>query len=640
MSVSPTQGGFVVNPPIQSDSQYYRYDEAIVERALNGESLLAVGLRRSGKTSFLLRVAREATTRGRAAVVWDLGEINGNRLETQRAFSVRLQEVFSKPDAIVLLDEAETLLTWSDPEIGRLANACRGRTVVVACAPALLLDPRGQTGMLGRWIESLTRHFLAGLSEAEAADLLNQRKSGSQGPLSAEAVRKILQGGERLPLILQALGEEASGGPDRAILLAGLGARVLSGLTDDAAKLLVGAAATDAGEPLQETVRILVALGALRIWRGRVEFASKVLGALLGVREHPVQSSRPEGPRTTTAPREWRQCATILHLSDLHFGPHCIEQRGAPEIQAGRLVESLDKDKIVPDFIAVTGDLSWSGSAAELDLAARFLEKLAAWLRSRTRLSDKESRRRVLMVPGNHEAAWVLSKGACAGEKEGRLSREDATRWIAYSTSPFANAANHFYRGALIWDVEAPCHVVTFSEPPVTFFLLSTCHGMTEEERNGRFGERGRESVKGHLATERVAQSRFRVGLCHHNLRTFGDEGRVVVDVEAAVADFVRTPPGLDLMLHGHVHQGEVDKMHPRGGFAPLSYVAVGSFGVRAAQRPGDDSHGRVPNEFAVVRLEVQEIQRRLWADFYRLELTPATDWVWSKQKTAPPQLV
>jgi len=38
----------------------------------------------------------------------------------------------------------------------------------------------------------------------------------------------------------------------------------------------------------------------------------------------------------------WQRHARILHLSDLHFGPHCIEQKRSAEEQLERLTAVLD----------------------------------------------------------------------------------------------------------------------------------------------------------------------------------------------------------------------------------------------------------------------------------------------------------
>jgi len=89
-----------------------------------------------------------------------------------------------------------------------------------------------------------------------------------------------------------------------------------------------------------------------------------------------------------------------------------------------------------------------------------------------------------------------------------------------------------------------------------------------------------------------VAQAPFRIGLWHHNLRSY--DGISIQDADAACQVFKKSSPGIELALHGHVHQGDSDFYHPPKRLPALAYSCVGSFGVRAEDRPGDSLHGRV----------------------------------------------
>jgi 3',5'-cyclic AMP phosphodiesterase CpdA len=75
--------------------------------------------------------------------------------------------------------------------------------------------------------------------------------------------------------------------------------------------------------------------------------------------------------------------STILHVSDLHFGARNGLDDPALERGIGELVE-----RVAPDLVAASGDLTHRGRPDEHDAAARYLQALG---------------RPLLVVPGNHD---------------------------------------------------------------------------------------------------------------------------------------------------------------------------------------------------------------------------------------------
>lgn len=343
-------------------------------------------------------------------------------------------------------------------------------------------------------------------------------------------------------------------------------------------------------------------------------------------------ASAPARPGPRAAPA-WEQYARIVHLSDLHFGRNAIDP---PKVQAARLIEALDRHDRIPDFVVISGDLSWSGHRTELRDAEAFLELIVAWLRKRRDWDELACRRRFIIVPGNHEAAWALSGGIPSAG--GAPSEEEIEHWARYSLGPFANLVNRFYRRAVFWDLDMPCLAATFADPSVAFIALSTAHYITKEMRDARFGKDVLAHAVGLLGEEDVQRARFRIGVWHHNLRPFQSQIGAISDVDIAVRSFLRAKPSLDLALHGHVHQGEVDVYLPRGrDQLVLPYSAVGSFGVAAHHRPGDELRGRYHNEFAVVDLHTSGAGRRMQTEFYELKPDADLVWRWAHARTEPP---
>lgn len=617
---------FIVNPPIQDDADYYRHDDHIVSQILAGESKLVIGLRRSGKTSFLYRVRRAAQARKISCVYLALADVGDPELEA-----------LSTPPDVVLLDEAEVWRTWAPAQTEKLLRAIRrAKVVVITCAPEFILELEQELDVVQRFIDGVGRHLIGPLSDDEARDLLTHGKR--QGPplLSEAQVGELLASTDRLAILLQALGAERAGTVDLAVSLSGFGKRILTGLTPAARGILVDAAHDLPVDDGAET-ELLIATGALRRTSRGAAIASGLLAELVSkASPRTIPPPRLGDSRPPVERERWDRHARILHLSDLHFGRQAIDP---PPVQARRLIAALERFDRIPDFVAVTGDLSWSGHRSELRDAETFLEYLVQWLRDRRGWDDLEARRRVLIVPGNHEASWLLSRGV-HGAGGAAASEEDLEHWVRYSLGPFANFVNRFYRRSAFWDLDDPALATTFTEPSISFLSLSTAHYITEAMRDAKFGVHALERATALLTREDVASARFRVGVWHHNLRPFQSQVGAIADVDVAISGFLRAKPSLDLALHGHVHQGEVETFRPRGSSGEmLTYSAVGSFGVAAHHRPGDDLRGRVYNEFAVVELHTSGAAgRRMQTEFYALRLDANASWIWEPAAMSKPR--
>ena len=113
----------------------------------------------------------------------------------------------------------------------------------------------------------------------------------------------------------------------------------------------------------------------------------------------------------------------ILHLSDIQYGRHHVDKEKRPRLYDGddyspqldKLIADLDilaKHGVKPNFIAVTGDIAEWSLEEEYAEAERFLSSLAAHLGI--------DRRRVVMVPGNHD----INRDLCIGARSFAKARK------------------------------------------------------------------------------------------------------------------------------------------------------------------------------------------------------------------------
>ncbi|MBX7174197.1 MAG: metallophosphoesterase [Pyrinomonadaceae bacterium] len=625
---------FIVCPAITNDLDYYRFDDEIVQNALDGQNTLIIGLRRSGKTSFLLRAKRYAELQSKPCLFFDCRDFFLEENPSDQIVDA-INKIKASSEAKILLDEIEVFENEDKSLLTNLIKACHKRTVLMTCAPKFVLEVSDYDSSVQGFIAECNRHQLGRLNEEEALALLSQKKRQGSSSLSSTDIEDILLTNDRLPIILQALANQKVGKANIRISLAAVGNYILGGLTEKVKELLILAAHHEPIAPESPERKLLEDLGALRPNQSheKLTIQGETLKVLVRESSNIPNFIHNKGTSKSASKDTWELHSQILHLSDLHFGPHCNEEdeKVAVKPQFLRLKNALEENKIFPDFIAVTGDLSWSGHRDELKMAEDFLENLVKWLVNSKGLTDLQARYRILLVPGNHEAAWALTNGLEPGESKD---------WCCYCLAPFANMANRFYRGQAIWDLESACQIRSFEDPSVAFVSVSTAHSITREQKLGKFGNSVRETVKELLEKEEAKNALFRVALFHHNIRPFHNDGIVVRDGESFLAQISKCKPSIDLLLHGHVHQGEVESYKPRGGLSEVYYSAVGSFGVRGEHRPGDNLKGRVPNEFAVLDLETDETGRRFVTQFYQLNHKTDSTWKWEKGNKYPPVIL
>jgi 3',5'-cyclic AMP phosphodiesterase CpdA len=193
----------------------------------------------------------------------------------------------------------------------------------------------------------------------------------------------------------------------------------------------------------------------------------------------------------------------VLHLSDLHFGAgdDAAIERGAPVLI----------DRLQPELVIASGDLSHRGRESQLADAARFLRGLG---------------QPVLAIPGNHD--------------------------IPYSFP--ARFTRSFRAFEHEWATTEP----TYSSPALHVIGLNSV-------RPWRHQSGGIRSVQLSRAEERLrrgATDAFNIVVLHHHLigapwrsrkKTVARRNHVLGSLVAA---------GADLILAGHIHQAAVSERH------------------------------------------------------------------------------
>ena len=223
----------------------------------------------------------------------------------------------------------------------------------------------------------------------------------------------------------------------------------------------------------------------------------------------------------------------LLHISDLHVGS--VEE---PAIE--RSLAALI-DRVQPELVVASGDLTHRGRADQHDRAAAFLKRLE---------------RPLLVVPGNHDIPWAFP---------------------ARFTRPFAEFVRH-------WETTEPLHS---SE---TVFALGL-----NSVRPWRHQSGGVRESQLRRAAELLAEAppeALRIVVLHHHLigAPWRSRKRPVSRRSHVLASLVDA--GAELILAGHIHQAAVSERHEfeveTGGLRGVTVSIAPGLGQPRPDRRGE----------------------------------------------------
>jgi tRNA A37 threonylcarbamoyladenosine biosynthesis protein TsaE len=291
---------------------------------------------------------------------------------------------------------------------------------------------------------------------------------------------------------------------------------------------------------------------------------------------------------------------TLLHVSDPQFGRnHRFGNLSLPEPDAKfdtlfqRLSDDLsilEKAEVHPQLIVVSGDLAEQAKKSEFEDVLQFLISLSDRL--------KVPRRRVVIVPGNHDINRNLCEAyfkQCDGEEQPPIPPY-WPKWKHYHW-----LFQEFYKDekGISFTIEEPW---TFWELDELKLVVAGLNSTMAESHlnNTHFGYIGEAQIRWFF--DRLASFRergwFRLGVVHHNIqRGATDDDENLRDAD----DLKRTlGPSLNMLLHGHTHNSKV-------GWAntALPVLSTGSAALKAEARPVE-----VPNQYQAIRIWPDRIER------------------------------
>jgi predicted phosphodiesterase len=243
--------------------------------------------------------------------------------------------------------------------------------------------------------------------------------------------------------------------------------------------------------------------------------------------------------------------ATLLHISDLHFGADHFYKPGDGVTLRDALVKDLrDKVACQPDCVIISGDLTTHGNKKGLDEATAFVKGLAFDLKL-----DFDD---FVIVPGNHEVDWEKVEGL---KKRTKKTPKDFANRL--SEVGLTNYKNRVFRKIYGGHVPDKFLTTKWSKDGVFVLGLNSCQFEGPDYPGVGF-----------VAPEQLdwAKSEFhkewkdcttRIAVLHHHLvpvthSSFRpDPSKKSVSVTLNAPDILKwlADNGFQIALHGHQHQ-------------------------------------------------------------------------------------
>ena len=214
---------------------------------------------------------------------------------------------------------------------------------------------------------------------------------------------------------------------------------------------------------------------------------------------------------------------TILHISDVHFGPPHL-----PRVSQG-VLDFIERHG--PSLVVLSGDLTQRARPEQFREARAFVDRIPV---------------PVIVVPGNHDVPLY--------------------RVWERVFNPFGCYREHFSE-----ELEP-----TFRDDELLIVGINTAYGWTVKEGRIKLAR----LLEVARIFEKVPESLFKIVVAHHHLippPNFGSQ-RVLGNAYEAMELFSRV--GVDLILSGHQHQtyiGNSEEFYPKKGQPPVVVLHSGT---------------------------------------------------------------
>jgi predicted MPP superfamily phosphohydrolase len=259
----------------------------------------------------------------------------------------------------------------------------------------------------------------------------------------------------------------------------------------------------------------------------------------------------------------------FLHVSDFHLRPARVSRYEQDRVLDG-LLGFLERDRagFPLDLVFVTGDLAWSGKAAEYVLVVDLLRKLLE--------ATGVPPERLFVVPGNHDVdrgvgRWLLRTLAGDDEAIAFFEEPDGRTFHRRKLEAYEASLRELLGPERSLGLHVGAEAVELVEVAGTRLAVASFNSSWFSQGDGDQGKLwiGEPNIRGALGRIADADAAFAISLVHHPFEYLHEGERELIE-----SWFER---GFDLVLRGHLHKNKTRSIaSQRGGYvevaAPASY--------------------------------------------------------------------
>jgi predicted phosphodiesterase len=276
----------------------------------------------------------------------------------------------------------------------------------------------------------------------------------------------------------------------------------------------------------------------------------------------------------------------ILHLSDIHFGTMEDAQKYRLQLNTD-LVTGLKVDQI--DFLVLSGDISNHSTKNQYDAAVEFIESIIKRF--------KIDRHKIIIVPGNHDLSWEVSKKSIGSTDEGKIVFNDDIYRLR-----FDNFNEHLYKKicqkSYPYEYSKQGILYEYEKEKIIFLGLNSAWQIDHinKLRSSIYINSLDESV------DKILDKKFddwlKVVVFHHP----------VTGKDSMNNDFLQLlmRNNFKVCMHGHIHEAKYD-FCKYGNNKDIAIIGAGTFGA-----PDNEHVSGVPLQYNFIKLDVERKKMRV----------------------------
>jgi hypothetical protein len=278
----------------------------------------------------------------------------------------------------------------------------------------------------------------------------------------------------------------------------------------------------------------------------------------------------------------------ILHLSDLHFGPH---RRESGEHIIEKIIEDISSLKLKIASVVITGDIVETPIKKQYSLALEGLQKLQEGI--------GVEKKRWVIVPGNHDVNLQLCKSGSVIRKKVAPSKLIQRKFENYKQFLSGFYCQEFSNDQIVQFVNGGATVDVNESIPITIGVLNSCEHVAIGDSTGYIGDDQLTRLSNNFQMSHPKMSDLRIVAMHHSFLPTAGHAEYVANYEELRRKLELL--NVRIVLHGHRHVSCPDVIRRPWEEAELIVLPTGSANLEASVL------GDIRNRYQIVSVRARK---------------------------------